>query len=294
MASHAHKTVQIGGKEVGGSNPCYLIAEIGINHNGDVDLAKRLVDLAVEYGFDAVKFQKRTVDIVYTAEELSKPRESPFGTTNGDLKRGLEFGIQEYTRIDEHCRAKGIAWFVSPWDEQSVDFAEGFNPPCHKIASASLTDTNLLLHIKSKGRPVILSTGMSSLEEIDRAVETLSGVPLVLLHTTSTYPSKDPELNLGVIETLRNRYNIPVGYSGHEVGVMPSVMAVVGYNACIVERHITLDRAMWGSDQAASLEPRGMELLASYIRTWPVVRGDGVKKVYPSELPILQKLRRVK
>lgn len=293
MPSQSQSTVRIGDKVVGGEGPCYLIAEIGINHNGDVQLAKRLIDLAVENGFDAVKFQKRTVDVVYSAEELAKPRENPFGTTNGDLKRGLEFGLAEYSRIDEHCRTKGIAWFASPWDEQSVDFVDAFNPPCHKIASASLTDRKLLEHVKAKGRPVLLSTGMSSLEEIDKAVQTLSGVPLVLLHTTSTYPSKDHELNLGVIGTLRDRYGIPVGYSGHEVGVMPSVMAVVGYGACVVERHITLDRAMWGSDQAASLEPRGMELMASYIRTWPVVKGDGVKRVYDSELPVRAKLRRV-
>ena len=285
-------TVQIGNRLVGEGQPCYLIAEIGINHNGDVDIAKRLVDLAVEFKFDAVKFQKRTVDVVYTADELAKPRESPFGTTNGDLKRGLEFGQVEYAEIAAHCRAKDIAWFVSPWDEASVDFAEQFKPPCHKIASASLTDSGLLRHVKAKGRPVILSTGMSSLEEIDRAVGTLAGVPLILLHTTSTYPSKDHELNLGVIRTLRERYQVPVGYSGHEVGVIPSVMATVGYDACVIERHITLDRAMWGSDQAASLEARGMELLASYMRTWPVVRGDGVKRVFESELPVRAKLRR--
>lgn len=284
--------VQVGNKLVGAGQPCYLIAEIGINHNGEVAIAKRLIDLAAEFKFDAVKFQKRTVDVVYTADELAKPRESPFGNTNGDLKRGLEFGQAEYAEIVAYCRSKEIAWFVSPWDEASVDFAEQFDPPCHKIASASLTDAGLLRHVRSKGRPVILSTGMSSLDEIDRAVETLAGVPLILLHTTSTYPSKDHELNLGVIGSLRERYQIPVGYSGHEVGVIPSVMAVVGYDACIVERHITLDRAMWGSDQAASLEARGMELLTSYIRTWPVVRGDGVKRVLDSELPIRAKLRR--
>lgn len=292
LMSKQSAIVQVGNKLVGAGQPCYLIAEIGINHNGEVAIAKRLIDLAAEFKFDAVKFQKRTVDVVYTADELAKPRESPFGNTNGDLKRGLEFGQAEYAEIVAYCRSKEIAWFVSPWDEASVDFAEQFDPPCHKIASASLTDAGLLRHVRSKGRPVILSTGMSSLEEIDRAVETLAGLPLILLHTTSTYPSKDHELNLGVIGSLRERYQIPVGYSGHEVGVIPSVMAVVGYDACIVERHITLDRAMWGSDQAASLEARGMELLTSYIRTWPVVRGDGVKRVLDSELPIRAKLRR--
>lgn len=284
--------MKIGKKNIGDGHPCYLIAEIGINHNGDVEIAKKLVDLAVEHDFQAVKFQKRTVEVVYTSEELAKPRESPFGTTNGDLKRGLEFNEAQYREIDAHCKACGIDWFVSPWDEASVDFIEAFDPPCHKIASASLTDIGLLKHIRSKGRPVILSTGMSSLEEIDAAVAVLKDVPLALMHTTSTYPAKDEEVNLGAIQTLRDRYALPVGYSGHEVGVMASVMAVVGFGACMVERHITLDRAMWGSDQAASLEPRGMELLSSYIRLWPKVKGDGVKRVFDSEVPVKAKLRR--
>ena len=284
--------IKFGTTTIGEEHPCYLIAEIGINHNGDVDIAKKLIDLAVEHDFQAVKFQKRTVNVVYTPEELAKARSSPFGETNGDLKRGLEFNLEQYREVDAYCKKKNIAWFVSPWDESSVDFIEQFNPPCHKIASASLTDSALLEHVRSKGRPVILSTGMSTLEEIDKAVAVLKGVPLALMHTTSTYPSKDDELNLAVIRTLKDRYKIPVGYSGHEVGVMPSVMAVVGYGACIVERHITLDRAMWGSDQAASLESRGMELMSSYIRTWPKVQGDGVKRVYDSEVPIKAKLRR--
>jgi len=284
--------IQIGKQKIGDEQPCYLIAEIGINHNGDIEIAKKLIDLAADNGFQAVKFQKRTVDVVYTADELAKPRESPFGSTNGDLKRGLELNEAQYREIDAHCKACGIDWFVSPWDEASVDFIEAFNPPCHKIASASLTDTGLLKHIRATGRPVILSTGMSSLEEIDAAVAALEGVPLALMHTTSTYPAKDEELNLGVIKTLKERYGLPVGYSGHEVGVMASVMAVVGYGACMVERHITLDRAMWGSDQAASLEPRGMELLSSYIQLWPKVKGDGVKRVFDSEVPVKAKLRR--
>jgi N-acetylneuraminate synthase len=284
--------IKIGNHNIGYDLPCYLIAEIGINHNGDVEIAKKLIDLAVENGFHAVKFQKRTVDVVYSAVELDKPRESPFGTTNSDLKRALELDEEDYRAIDVHCKARGITWFVSPWDEASVDFIELFNPPCYKIASASLTDSCLLEHVRSKRRPVILSTGMSSLEEIDAAVATLNGVPLALMHTTSTYPAKDDELNLAVIGTLRERYGIPVGYSGHEVGVIPSVMAVVGHGACMVERHVTLDRAMWGSDQAASLEPRGMELLSSYISLWPKVKGDGVKRVYDSEVSVRAKLRR--
>ena len=224
---------------------------------------------------------------------MARLRESPFGTTNGDLKRGLEFGFEEYLEIDRYCRANKIQWFCSPWDEQSVDFLEKFDPICYKIASASLTDRGLLRHIKETGRPVILSTGMSTIEEIDRAVEDLSGVELLIMHTTSTYPSKDNELNISVIDTLRERYKLPIGYSGHEVGVMSSVMAIAGFGACAVERHVTLDRSMWGSDQAASLEPRGMELLSKYARQWQVVQGDSTKRVLDSELPVKQKLRRV-
>lgn len=287
------KTITIGGRRVGPDEPCYLIGEIGINHNGDLDIARRLIDKAVEHKFDAVKFQKRTIEIVFTPEDLARPRESPFGTTNGDLKRGLEFGVDEYREIDRYCREKGIDWFCSPWDEASVDFLEPFDPVCYKIASASLTDDGLLRRIKATGRPIILSTGMSTIDEIDHAVELLRGADLVLMHTSSTYPSKDVDLNLSVINTLRDRYDLPLGYSGHEVGVMPSIMAVAGFGACAVERHITLDRAMWGSDQAASLEPRGMDLLSKYIAMWPVVRGDGIKRVLADEVPMKNKLRRV-
>lgn len=285
--------ITIGGRKIGPEHPCYLVAEIGINHNGDVEIAKKLIDKAVEYGFDAVKFQKRTVEVVYTPEDLARLRESPFGTTNGDLKRGLEFGEREFKEIDRYCREQKIQWFCSPWDEASVDFLEKFNPVCYKIASACLTDHGLLNHIKATGRPIILSTGMSTADEVDRAVAVLAGAPVLLMHTTSTYPSKDEELNLSVIATLRAKYGLPIGYSGHEVGVMPSVFAVVGFGACAVERHVTLDRAMWGSDQAASLEPRGMELLSKYIRQWPVVRGNSAKRILDSEVPVKQKLRRV-
>ncbi len=285
--------ITIGGRKIGPEHPCYLVAEIGINHNGDVEIAKKLIDKAVEYGFDAVKFQKRTVEVVYTPEDLARLRESPFGTTNGDLKRGLEFGEQQFREIDRYCRDHKIQWFCSPWDEASVDFLEEFNPVCYKIASACLTDHGLLNHIKATGRPIILSTGMSTADEVDRAVAVLAGAPVLLMHTTSTYPSKDEELNLSVIATLRAKYGLPIGYSGHEVGVMPSVFAVVGFGACAVERHVTLDRAMWGSDQAASLEPRGMELLSKYIRQWPVVRGNSAKRILDSEVPVKQKLRRV-
>jgi N-acetylneuraminate synthase len=284
--------VQVGAKTVGDGHPCYLIAEIGINHNGDVDLAKRLISVAVASGCDAVKFQKRTVEIVYTAEELAKPRENPFGATNGDLKRALEFGEEEFAEIDRYCRAVKIPWFASCWDEPSVDFINRFDVPCFKIASASLTDDNLLRYTRATGKPILLSTGMSTVAEIDHAVEVLGKENLVLLHACSTYPAYYEELNLQAICTLRDRYSVPVGYSGHESG-LPSSIAAVALGACIVERHITVDRAMWGSDQAASLEPNGITKLVSYIRVVERSMGDGVKRVLEREQPILKKLRRV-
>ena len=211
----AAKTVQIGNKTVGGDNPCYIIAEIGINHIGKIEIAKKLIDAAMESGCDAVKFQKRTIEVVYTEEELATPRENPFGTTNGDLKRGLEFGQDEYTEIDKYCKEKGIDWFASCWDEGSVDFIEQFSPTCYKIASASLTDDNLLKHHMKYGHPLILSTGMSDLALIDHAIEVIGKENVIVLHCTSTYPSKLEELNLMGIKTLKEKYpDIPVGYSG--------------------------------------------------------------------------------
>ncbi|RZB30175.1 MAG: hypothetical protein SRB1_02455 [Desulfobacteraceae bacterium Eth-SRB1] len=282
--------VQIETKHVGPGEPCFITAEIGINHNGDIELAKQLIDIASVFGCDAVKFQKRTIEAVYTPKELARPRESPFGSTNADLKRGLEFSREQYEEIDAYCRSKDILWFASCWDEGSVDFIEQFNPPCYKIASASLTNDRLLRYTRAKGKSIILSTGMSTLEEIDHAVELLGKDDLIILHCTSTYPSKIKELNLNVIPMLIERYDVPVGYSGHEVGVMPSVLAVA-MGACMVERHITMDRAMWGSDQSASLEPNGVRLLVRDIRVIPACLGDGEKVVYPSEIPVLQKLR---
>ena len=282
----------IGNKEVGENKPVFIAAELGINHNGDVEIAKQLIDVAVEAGCDAVKFQKRTIEIVYSKEELQKPRESPWGTTFEDQKRGLEFGQEEYQIIDEYCRAKNILWFASCWDEDSVDFIDAFDPPCYKIASASLTDDSLLKHTRSKGKPILLSTGMSTLEQIHHAVDVLGEENLILLHCTSTYPSKLEELNLNVITTLKQQFSCPIGYSGHEIGVSSSIVAAV-LGACMVERHLTLDRAMYGSDQAASLEPQGMKKLVRDIRELPTILGDGKKRVYKSELPIIQKLRRV-
>jgi N-acetylneuraminate synthase len=284
--------VRIGDTVIGDDQPCYVIAEIGINHNGDINLAKRLISVAVAAGCNAVKFQKRTIETVYTPEELAKPRESPFGDTNGALKHGLEFGVKAYREIDRYCQETKIAWTASPWDERSVDFISMFEVPYFKVASASLTDDSLLRYIRSKGKPIMLGTGMSTLEEIDHAVEVLGTENLILLHSNSTYPSQYNELNLRAIPAMRERYQVPVGYSGHETGIPSSVAAVV-LGACVVERHITLDRAMWGSDQAASLEPNGINRLLRDIRLVEAAMGDGVKRIYPSEIPIIKKLRRV-
>src|ERR1017187_9552099 len=284
--------VLIGNKLVGDGHPCYIIAEIGINHNGDIDLARRLISVAVAAGCNAVKFQKRTVEVIYTAEELAKPRESPFGTTNGDLKHALEFGMDDYREIDAYCEAVKMPWFASCWDEASVDFIAQFDVPCFKIASASLTDDNLLRHTRAVGKPILLSTGMSTIEQIDHAIEVLGKKDLILMQACSTYPAYYEELNLRVIDTLIERYEVPVGYSGHETGLPSSVAAMV-LGACIIERHITLDRSMWGSDHAASLEPNGITRLVRDIRLIEKSRGDGVKRVREREQPIIRKLRRV-
>ena|SRR5436190_6047255 len=289
----ARKSVQIGPYRVGNGQPCFVVAEAGINHNGKLDLAKKLIDASVEAGANCVKFQKRTVEVVYTAEELARPRQNPFGETNGDLKRGLEFGVEEYREIDWYCREKNILWTASCWDESSVEFIDSFNPPFYKIASASLTDDNLLRHHRVTNRPIVLSTGMSTLEQIRHAVDTLGGTKdLVLLHCTSTYPSSPDELNLRVIESLKEEFDCPIGYSGHEVGLQ-TTLAAVALGSCMVERHITLDRAMWGTDQSASIEPQGFARLVRDIRVTEAAFGDGIKKVYDSELPIIAKLRRV-
>ena len=286
------KEIKIGDKMVGDGHPCYLIGEIGINHNGNMDIAKSLITVAKNAGWNAVKFQKRTIDIVYTAEELAKPRENPFGPTNGDLKRGLEFGLEQYQKIDEFCREMEIPWLASPWDEPSVDFLEKFPVPCYKIASASLTDDSLLRRVRATGKPILLSTGMSTYPEVDHAVDVLGKENIILIHTCSCYPSHYNELNLRVIPELRKRYGVLVGYSGHETGI-PSSVAAAALGACIVERHITIDRSMWGSDQAASLEPSGITRLARDIRLVETSMGDGVKRVEEREIAVMKKLRRV-
>ena len=286
------KVVKIGKYNVGDLSHCFIIAEIGINHNGDINLAKKLIKMAHDLGADAVKFQKRTVDVVYTQHELEMERPNPFGNTNGDLKRGLEFGYDEYREIDEYCKSLSILWFASCWDEESVDFIEQFNPPCHKIASACLTNDKLISYIKNKGRPILLATGMSTQEQIDHAVDILGQDNLVIMHCTSTYPSSEAELNLNVIPNYMEKYECPIGYSGHEKGVFPSVLAA-SMGACAIERHITTDRTLWGSDHPASLEPEGLRRLIRDIRLLNTIKGDGKKVVYESELPIIKKLRRV-
>ena len=286
------QTVKIGDRLVGDGQPVYIIGEIGINHNGSLELAQSLIALAKNSGCDAVKFQKRTVDVVYTAAEMAKPRENPFGETNGDLKRGLEFGQEQFEAIDQCCREQGLAWFASCWDEGSVDFIDRFSPPCYKIASASLTDDALLRHTRAKGRPIILSTGMSTEAEVDHAVEVLGKEDLILLHTCSAYPSYYPELNLRLIPYLRERYAVPVGYSGHETGIASS-SAAVALGSCVIERHITVDRTLWGSDQAASLGPSGLQQLVRDIRLVETALGKADKRVMEREVPVQEKLRRV-
>jgi N-acetylneuraminate synthase len=286
------KAVQIGDRWVGEGHPVFIVAEIGINHNGLLQIAKRLVDVAFMAGCDAVKFQKRTPEKAVPPEYQNVMRETPWGIISYlEYRRMVEFGYKEYEEISQYCKEKGIQWFSSCWDEDSVDFVEQFSPPCIKIASASLTDTPLLLKIKSTGRPVILSTGMSTLEEIDTAVGLLGTDRLLIAHSTSTYPCPPDELNLRMIQTLKEKFGCPVGYSGHEVGLQTTYAAVT-LGASFVERHITLDRAMWGSDQAASVEPSGMIRLVRDIRVIERALGDGQKRVYDSELKARDRLRR--
>jgi N-acetylneuraminate synthase len=287
------KHVRIGDRPVGEGEPCFVIAEIGLNHNGDIGVAKKLIDAAVLAGCDAVKFQKRTPELCVPPEQRDVQRETPWGTmTYMEYRRRVEFGQKEYAEIDRYCQEKGINWFASCWDEPSIDFIERFSPSCYKVASASLTDMKLLAQARATGRPIIISTGMSTIEEIDSAVAQLDPERLLIAHATSTYPCSPEELNLRMIGTLKQRYSAPVGYSGHEVGLQTTCAAVV-LGACFVERHITLDRAMWGSDQAASVEPGGFSRLVRDIRTIERAMGDGRKRVYDSELPIRAKLRRV-
>jgi N-acetylneuraminate synthase len=287
------KTIAIGTNKIGDGHPVYVIAEIGLNHNGSVDIAKQLIDVAVEAGAQAVKFQKRTPEISTPEHMKATPRETPWGTmTYLEYRYRVEFEQEQYSEIDRYCKSVGVDWFASPWDEPSVDFLESMNVVAYKIASASVTDLGMLSKIKDTGKPVILSTGMSTIEQIDKAVETLGTDNLSLMHATSTYPLPPEEANIRMITTLKERYGVPVGYSGHETGLQISI-AAVALGAVSVERHITLDRAMWGSDHGASLEPKGFVSLVRDIRILEQAMGDGVKRIYPGELAPLSKLRRI-
>jgi len=286
--------VSVGSHQIGPGHPCYVIAEIGINHNGDVAIAKKLIDVAYEAGCQAVKFQKRTPEISTPDSQKDIPRETPWGTmTYLDYKRRIEFGDDEYNDIARYCQTLGIDWFASPWDVPSVEFLENHNVIAHKVASASVTDIELLEALQATGKPIILSTGMSTMDEVDRAVAILGTDNLVLMHATSTYPLDPLEANLRVMDTLRERFGVPVGYSGHETGLQIS-LAAVGMGANALERHITLDRAMWGTDHSASLEPGGLARLVRDVRVIEQALGDGVKRVWDSEEGPREKLRRVK
>jgi N-acetylneuraminate synthase len=284
----------LGDKIVGPGHPVYVTGEIGINHNGELANAFALIDQAAAAGCDAVKFQKRTPEVCTPRDQWDIERDTPWGRmTYLDYRHRVELGRDEYAAIDAHARDRGIAWFASPWDVESVDFLEEFDVPAHKVASASLTDDELLRRLRATGRTVILSTGMSTPRQIRHAVEVLGSDNIVLCHATSTYPAKPGELNLRMIHTLQSDFpNVPIGYSGHETGLQTTV-AAVALGAMFVERHITLDRAMWGSDQAASVEPPGLQRLVRDIRTVSESLGDGVKQVYPGELAAMKKLRRV-
>jgi N-acetylneuraminate synthase len=285
--------IQIGNKLIGHSHPIFVVGEIGLNHVGDINICKRIIDMAVRSGCDAIKFQKRVPEKCVPENHKNVVRETPWGLmTYLDYRKKIEFGEPEYKEIDEYCKKKGIIWFASAWDVESVEFLENFNVPCYKIPSPSLTDKELLLKIKSTGKPRILSTGMSKLEQIKDAVEFLGEQNLIILHCNSSYPASEKELNLNVIKELRKNFNCPIGYSGHEVGVFPSIVAMAT-GACIVERHITIDRSLYGGDQAASLEERGISIICREAKLIREYLGDGIKKVYESEEKIMKKLRKI-
>jgi sialic acid synthase SpsE len=292
-----NKTITLSsGHKIGPGEPCYIIAEIGINHNGSLDVAKKLIDEAVHAKATAVKFQKRTPEICVPKDQWDIMRDTPWGRISYiDYKRKTEFGVVEYALIDQYCKQSGIDWFVSTWDVEAVDFMEQFDTPIYKLASASLTDFPLIKKILLTGKPLMLSTGMSTAKEIDAAVNLVNSFdahyPLLIAHSTSAYPCKPEELNLKMIQTLANKYpGVPIGYSGHETGLATTV-AAVSLGATFVERHFTLDRAMWGSDHAASVEPQGFQRLVRDIRDVETATGDGIKRVYESELGKMKSLR---
>ncbi len=285
------RTVELNGRPTGDGCPIYMIAEIGINHNGSLEIAKRLIDVAKSAGCDAVKFQKRTPEKCVPAEMRDKMRDTPWGYIPYlEYRYKVEFPLEAFQQIDNYCRAQKIDWFVSCWDPDSVAFMQQFRTPCIKVPSASLTDRELLEAIRDTGHPVMLSTGMSNMDQINAAVKLLGTKNLLLAHATSTYPCPKQELNLRMITTLREMFDCPIGYSGHEVG-LATTLAAIALGASFVERHITLDRAMWGSDQAASIEPQGLKRLVKDIRSVEVALGDGKKRVYDSEVIAASRLR---
>lgn len=289
------RSIKAGRINIGDGHPVFIIAEIGINHNGSLEIAKKLIEGAKAAGCDSVKFQKRTPEICVPKDQWNIERDTPWGRmTYIDYRYKVEFTKEDYADIDKFCREKNIFWFASCWDETAVDFIEQFDVPIYKTSSASLTDTNLLLKHKNISKPTIVSTGMSTMEEIEAAEKLFEKKNILIAHSTSSYPCPNEELNLKMITTLRNKYpEIPIGYSGHETGLAPT-WAAVSLGANFVERHITLDRAMWGSDQAASVEVDGFHRLVRNIRDIEIALGDGIKRVYPSEMSARTKLRRVK
>ena len=291
----SERVVGLGDRLVGDNHPVYIVAEIGVNHNGEVELAKQLIDVAVNAGVDAVKFQKRTPELSISEKQKGQMRDTPWGfITYLEYRQRVEFNESQYKEIASYCKSKGISWFASVWDGPSVDFMEGFNNIAYKIPSAQLTDHDLIHYARSTGKPLILATGMSTMDQIKKGVAIAGRDNLILLHCTSTFPCDPHELNLRMIETLKKEFpEVPVGYAGHEVGTVPSTVAVA-LGASLIERHITLDRTLWGSDQSASLEPSGLEGLVRGIRTVKASLGDGNKKVYDSEMPSMAKSRRIK
>ena len=284
-------SLQIGKTHIGDSHPIYIVAEVGINHNGDLAFAKNLIDAAVEAGCDAVKFQKRSPDQCVPHKQKTILRDTPWGRmTYIDYRHRMEFGAAEYQEIDQYCKMKKIAWFASCWDVESVDFMVPFNPPCYKVASACLTDDRILARIRQEKKPIALSTGMSTMEQIRQAVVCLDEENLIIVHTTSSYQFNPEEINLSVIDTLHREFNCPIGYSGHEVGYA-CTLAAAAKGAVLIERHITLDRTMWGSDHHISLEPEELKKMVFDIRTVERALGNGVKQVYESERSAVAKLR---
>lgn len=284
---------------LGDNADTYIIAEIGINHNGDISIAKKLIDMAVYCGCDAVKFQKKSPDICVPDTQKNIIKETPWGTmTYLEYKNRLEFSLDDFCIIDDYCKKKKMTWFASVWDEISVDFIKQFKPPCYKIPSACLTDNELIKYVSNQNKPIMLSTGMSNMKQIEHAVNIIKDkhLPLIIMHCNSSYPILEEKynmINLNMIKTLREWFNCHIGYSGHEVGLLPSILAVLTGAICI-ERHITLDRAMWGTDQSSSLEPLGLKRLIRDIRLIPSIMGDGVKKITDDEKKIMDKLRRYK